>query len=212
MRDVSQQGRTVLFVSHNMATVASLTEQVLVLQKGALQFTGSTDAGIKLYLDVAGSEKGVYRSDRTDDSTPFVSRIAIRTTSGSAVHVSGEMLEITFEVKHAMPIPQGCFSFKIVNQSQQPVLHCMVFATDDARQDMFRTPGATTLMCRIPRLALNVGAYTITAHLTEPPGGAVFEILEGVCPFDVEVLDRNTLWGWRPEFCAYHEHYEWVTA
>jgi hypothetical protein len=59
---------------------------------------------------------------------------------------------------------------------------------------------------------LNVGTYTLSTYLSEPPGGAVFERLDGVCSFDVEVLGASSLWGWRPEACAYHEDYEWVTS
>ena len=212
MQDVAGQGRTVLFVSHNMATVASLTKRIVLLHNGTIQFAGATDAGIARYLAVSNAEKGVYHSAKTVGPVPFVSRITTRTAGGQAVHVSGEQMEIIFEVNHASPLPRGCFSFKIVNQSQQPVIHCMLFATDDSRQALFSQSGSTVLKCRIPKLALNVGAYTLTTHLAEPPGGAVFETLDGVCPFDVEILGATTLWGWRPEFCAYHESYEWEAA
>jgi hypothetical protein len=140
-----------------------------------------------------------------------VSQITIHTQAGGSIHVSGAMMEITFVVKHDQPIRQGCFSFQIVNQSQQPVLHCVLFATDESRKSLFRKTGTSVLKCRIPRLALNVGDYTLNTYLTEPPGGAIFETLAGVCPFEVEMLGATTLWGWRPEVCAYHESYEWET-
>jgi lipopolysaccharide transport system ATP-binding protein len=40
MQDVSNAGRTVLFVSHNIASVTSLTQQVALLHEGRLQFKG----------------------------------------------------------------------------------------------------------------------------------------------------------------------------
>lgn len=211
MKDVAGQGRTVLFVSHNMATVATLTRKVVLLRQGMVQFAGPTEDGIRRYLDVAGSSRGVYQAEKPA-AGPHVSHISVATQAGGAVHVSGSMMEITFAVEHNAPINQGCFSFKIVNQSQQPVIHCLLFAVDEAYKALFRTPGTTVFTCRIPKLSLNVGSYTLTTYLTEPPGGAVFETLEGVCPFDVEMLEPNTLWGWRPEFCAYHERYEWETG
>jgi lipopolysaccharide transport system ATP-binding protein len=212
MRDVAtNSGRTVLFVSHNMATVDSLTSRVVMLRDGRVDYDGKTAEGVRRYLSVTGAQRGSYSAVHKSVQRPHVSRIALQ-AGAEGVHVSGEPMVITFEVTQAAPIERGCFSFQIVNQAQQPILHCSIFATDESREELFRKAGTTILKCRIPRLALNVGSYTLRTYLTEPPGGAVFETLEGVCPFEVEILERSTLWGWRPEACAYHEAYEWETA
>lgn len=50
MQDVSKQGRTVLFVSHNMSAVESLCERVIVLDSGRKVFDGETKNGIDFYL------------------------------------------------------------------------------------------------------------------------------------------------------------------
>lgn len=51
MKDVSQgEGRTVLFVSHNMASVKSLCTRGLILENGLLKASGNTDDMIKMYL------------------------------------------------------------------------------------------------------------------------------------------------------------------
>ena len=50
MNDVAREGRTVLFVSHNMSAVMQLTKRAIVLSKGAVDFIGSsTDAVEKIY-------------------------------------------------------------------------------------------------------------------------------------------------------------------
>ncbi|MBR8535748.1 ABC transporter ATP-binding protein [Carboxylicivirga sediminis] len=67
MQDVSQnQGRTVLFVSHNMASIQYLCNRALVLQNGGYLFDGDVSDGINLYLanNMAKSEKDLI--DRTD--------------------------------------------------------------------------------------------------------------------------------------------------
>ena len=52
MQDISQKGgRTVLFVSHNMAAVKSLCTRLLVLQNGTVFYEGSVDEGIAFYLN-----------------------------------------------------------------------------------------------------------------------------------------------------------------
>jgi lipopolysaccharide transport system ATP-binding protein len=50
MRDVTREGRTVVFVSHNLAAVRSLCTRVLVLDQGRLVFDGDPDAAIERYV------------------------------------------------------------------------------------------------------------------------------------------------------------------
>ena len=51
MSDVSTAGRTVLFVSHNMAAVRSLTKNCLVISDGKVAFQGPSSDAVELYLD-----------------------------------------------------------------------------------------------------------------------------------------------------------------
>ena len=52
MQDISKgEGRTVLFVSHNMAAVESLCSRVMVLEYGKLAYQGSTNESIAYYLN-----------------------------------------------------------------------------------------------------------------------------------------------------------------
>ena len=51
MNEVSQnEGRTILYVSHNMNTVRKLCQRVIVLDHGKVVFDGPTEEGIKVYL------------------------------------------------------------------------------------------------------------------------------------------------------------------
>lgn len=54
MEDVGKAGRTVLFVSHNMATLERLCPKALVLNHGQLMFQGAAEEGLKLYMDQFG--------------------------------------------------------------------------------------------------------------------------------------------------------------
>lgn len=50
MGDVAHQGRTVLFVSHNMGTIAQLCNRTILIERGKIKATGSTDEVIREYL------------------------------------------------------------------------------------------------------------------------------------------------------------------
>lgn len=63
MKDVSTtQGRTVLFVSHNMAAIQQLCTQSIYLKNGKLEFQGAVNDGLKCYFDSIKS--GRERQDR----------------------------------------------------------------------------------------------------------------------------------------------------
>jgi len=67
MNDVSSQGRTVLFVSHNMESIEKLCSRVLVMDKGKLVYDGDTRSAIKKYYDDAEIKmKNIAVRDRSD--------------------------------------------------------------------------------------------------------------------------------------------------
>jgi hypothetical protein len=45
--------------------------------------------------------------------------------------------------------------------------------------------GCSVLVCRFPRLLLNVGHFHLRTWLQEPPGGDIYETLDGICYFEV---------------------------
>jgi lipopolysaccharide transport system ATP-binding protein len=51
MQDVTQQGRTILFVSHNMAAIRNLCVRTLLIDKGQIVMDSDTEAAISQYLD-----------------------------------------------------------------------------------------------------------------------------------------------------------------
>lgn len=64
MEDVGQSGRTVIFVSHNMAALQSLCRRGIVLDRGQLVFDGTQDEAIGHYMSMLenANDRGVYRS------------------------------------------------------------------------------------------------------------------------------------------------------
>src|SRR5206468_2025305 len=55
MRDAADSGRTVLFVSHQMAAVAALCDHAFVLDRGQIRCFGETEVAIATYLDSMNS-------------------------------------------------------------------------------------------------------------------------------------------------------------
>src|SRR5690606_1023399 len=66
MGEVASEGRTVLFVSHNMAAIKQLCFQGIVLEKGRIEYVGDIDAAIYRYVQKIEIMKGVDLIDRKD--------------------------------------------------------------------------------------------------------------------------------------------------
>lgn len=70
MNEVARSGRTVLFVSHNMATIRQLTALSIVLADGEVAFCGDTEDAVDVYLgqrDPSQSAQGVRQTEVAPD-------------------------------------------------------------------------------------------------------------------------------------------------
>jgi len=70
MGDLSQSGRTVLFVSHNMQAIRSLCRHAMWLEQGQLKAFGPSENVIEKYLDVAGRNKNLGNLDARLQAMP----------------------------------------------------------------------------------------------------------------------------------------------
>jgi lipopolysaccharide transport system ATP-binding protein len=82
MGDVAKEGRTVLFVSHNMGAITRLCERSILLSQGVAVFDGESDVAVRAYLMDATSSatRSVHFED--DPSLPIVIRQVAVTTPG----------------------------------------------------------------------------------------------------------------------------------
>lgn len=206
MHDVATGGRTVLFVSHNMAAIASLTRRCALLQAGNCVYFGETQDAVAKYLDSMQSQESRYEAS-PNDGMPSITRVEVFCSQSGSVHESGAPMRVEFDLYHPEPIPAACLTFQMVNQSQVPVLHFRAF---DHPIEICKGSGTTTVVCQIPRLNLNVGQYSLAAYFSDPPGGQSYQHLEAVCQFRVVILNKTSLWGWRSEACTYLEEAEWI--
>jgi lipopolysaccharide transport system ATP-binding protein len=86
MGEVSrQEGRTVLFVSHNLAAIAELTDRALLLRSGSVVVDGSVAEVLSAYL-AAGTRRPDYvRPFDPKVSSPHVARVEVSTSEASGV-------------------------------------------------------------------------------------------------------------------------------
>jgi ABC-type polysaccharide/polyol phosphate transport system ATPase subunit len=208
MEEVShRQGRTVLFVSHNLATVSDVANNGVLLDSGNAIAIGPINEVISTYLS-RGSDRAVYvaRSD-AKPSRPHVKRLEVLTSEQNSIQQFGKRLTVKIWIDHTHPMSKACFSLNIINQFQHSVVHAWAFSPEHSYGSK---PGETVLTCTFPCLRLNIGRYYIRTHLAEPPGIEHYETLDGLCPFEIVRTADTILWGWHPDHCVYHEDWNWT--
>jgi len=204
IRDVSHSGKTVLFVSHDINAITALTQRCVLLEAGRVSIVGNTNRVVGRYF--ADSITPAIYCASTPREGAHIESIQLYTSESPGVQGLGSPMSVDVTLVHPEPIDGACFSFQIVNQRQQSAIHAWAYHTEHS----FATaPGKTTLICRFPRLRLNVGRYSLRAYFTEPPGRRSFDVVDQVCAFEVIKLSENILWGWRSDTCVYHEDAIW---
>lgn len=205
MQDVAGAGRTVLFVSHNMQAISTLTRRCIFLEDGRVSFDGDTQDAIAQYLKRSEHEEMVYIAEPSPTG-PKITRVELRTSRPANTQTHGQAMEVRVTVSTPSAI-NGCrLSFKVISDKGQPAMYQYRY---DSQGPMLREPGMHELVCRIPKCRLYLGNYRLDVVLAERYGGKRIETLEGVCPFKVTMYGLAREGGWFPDQGAYIEDSEW---
>jgi lipopolysaccharide transport system ATP-binding protein len=105
MEDVSKEGRTVIFVSHNMASISALCSRAIILKDGLVQFfTNNIDDAISKYLlliDDATNVQLEYRKDRNGEGKIRLTEFAVYDRLGNELEylACGQTVEMRIYFK-----------------------------------------------------------------------------------------------------------------
>jgi lipopolysaccharide transport system ATP-binding protein len=168
MGSVAKEGRTVLFVSHNMAAVSNLCRRGLVLEGGRVAYSGTQTEAVARYLTNCRAREHSLRerSDRVGSGEVRVVSMEVKDSAGRTLDVaaSGQDVDICLRYEAS----QGFDSEKVIagicvkTQFDAPVFLQHNRLT---RDEWGPLPPRGTFVCRVPRLPLPPDAYRITYSL-----------------------------------------------
>ena len=208
MKDVSgKDGRTVLFVSHNMAAISTLTNNVVVLSNGNKVFDGETDTGIKKYLKLSENIADLIYEKNALKEKPSVTRVEVITSENNNTQIYGEEMRIDFEVYCPDPIADPVFSFQIMNSANTKVLHVL---NANYERKFCQGSGTHKFSCYFPKLRLYPDSYSLIVHFSDHLTRRKFETISGICPFEVQIRGELRQYYWKPNEAAYVEETEWL--
>ncbi|OQY31703.1 MAG: hypothetical protein B6I38_05450 [Anaerolineaceae bacterium 4572_5.1] len=168
MSDVAQEGRTVLFVSHDMSAISRLTEETIVLEKGELVYRAPTQKAIDYYMSSGFSKTG-ERTWTAEESPPADSpfhpiALRVKNSKGQVVDVMRSTEPITIEIEYALDNPIQALRVGIYLRDMQGVYVFTSFDTDSPAEyeSMATRPaGHYISRCVIPADTLNEGRYAL---------------------------------------------------
>jgi lipopolysaccharide transport system ATP-binding protein len=207
MEEVSKNdGRTILFVSHDLSAISSLTNKCVFLDHGQIHSLGSTQDVIGQYTSF--QKKSTTFQQEAAKEQPTVTKVELITSEGSTVQAHGKPLSIVFDIY--MPeddVANMNLSIQIFNQLGKPVIYNWLF---DYNQTFCRKKGVNTVEISYPKLRLYKGSYFVRVHLAETKTKRKFQQFD-CCYFDVEMLNMTEPdWGWQTEVCQYLEEGNWI--
>lgn len=210
MEEVAHAGRTVLFVSHNMHSISSLTKRTLVLDRGSCVFDGPTAEGIAHYRAMQAAHANVAASYAAAPGAKGnrVDAARVVTSEPGGFHRCGESIRFEFELAIPDPASGLCFSIEVMDADEQSACQLWCF---DPKAGFRHEPGRYRLTFEVPSFRAYKGEYTLRTSIRDRQTWAEVEILSQLCSFVVTMdgVERDE-WDWDDGTRAYVEDHSWT--
>jgi lipopolysaccharide transport system ATP-binding protein len=169
MQDVSKGGRTILFVSHNMAAIGKLCQRCIMLKNGTPIVSGDTDSVISAYVrDCSPATKYSLEDfpERSGSGALRLTDFCVEDASGHRIeHVqSGSDFDIVLRYKRAPSAAIGKVNIGISLHQKDETILCVLYSSYTG-QAFEWIPDNGVFRCHIKRLPLNEGHYLLGARV-----------------------------------------------
>jgi lipopolysaccharide transport system ATP-binding protein len=206
MDDVTKAGRTVIFVSHDLSAITTLTQKTILLNKGAISYFGDTFTAIDKYVNQTNHLTAVY-TNASSNIVPTITAVKLVTSEGQTLHASGKSLSVTIDIHMPAGREGMALAIQIFNQNNSAVVFNWLFDSETA---FCRSAGKTTLTLTYKELNLYKGNYFLKVHLAETNNSREKFCEFDCCNFEVEMINQKAPeWGWQNNVCQYMEKASW---
>ena len=171
LSDIATQGRTVLFVSHNMSAINRLCSRGILLENGRLVVDGLVNDVIREYLqDDQAFSNGLWVSkDSNQDGEINVERIEIVNEQNQTTTLFNFEEKIEVRITYRTSLSRSQFVMGVALADAQGNDLFSSFDTDDKKLRDYAPALNNSISCNIPARLFKPGAYTMTvfAHKHE---------------------------------------------
>lgn len=167
MKDVSGEGRTVLFVSHNMAAIQNLCESAIYLKRGQVQTIGSVDTVLSEYLKASAHQQQidlVDRKDREGNGAIRFESVELKDMNDQSLQalqcgVAGKF-SIRFSRKNNAALSNFHIALGVNDEFGQRIAQFNSETTDEG----FSNVTSNTIEINIPKVPFRQGVYTFVLY------------------------------------------------
>ncbi|GAA0871251.1 ABC transporter ATP-binding protein [Gangjinia marincola] len=194
MQDISKgEGRTVLFVSHNMASVKSLCTRSIVLRNGKVAFEGNVDEGVHFYLSDGNSGGSMTNRFFSDDQNANTAEFSL-----NKMYLTAEGKELSDPITRE----DNILVTTIIDKKEPGEINVIVRMKDDSGNYIFSTNqfddapqecGIREQTLHLPKYFFNEGTFYFDLLLTRGKNTLFFEpdVLEMVM-----IQEKRKLGDW----------------
>jgi lipopolysaccharide transport system ATP-binding protein len=160
MDSVARQGRTILFVSHNMAAVSALCTKGVLLQDGRVVATGPITDVVQKYSSASGVSSTSHWTGDYGDEYARLKESWVRTVDPGGAFDTASDLEVGIRIQVLQPIEGLVLGFRLFSQYEHELAYVLY---DDAESSSPPTvfPGEIVKRFIIPGNTLAAGVYKI---------------------------------------------------
>jgi lipopolysaccharide transport system ATP-binding protein len=183
MKDVAGEGRTILFVSHNMGVISRLCTTGVLLQSGRIAFLGDVPTLCTRYAGEGDENRTTWRSqDMSESAKARFLEIDLRDSQGELLPSPNSADPVTVRVVYELPrrTPNATLAIAILDQQMMPL-----FSTSpiDGGLSTLEEPGRYEASVTFPCPIFMEQIYYVTASLYSP--WEQFDSLPAVLRFSV---------------------------
>ena len=190
MGSVAKEGRTVLFISHNMGAITQLCEWALWLEEGRLKLTGSSSAVVASYLSSGTEGRAIWKPslaspDGVEVQLKYARLLSADNQPTTIVDFDGQLrVEIAYEVID--PVRNLFIAYRVTDALGNIVFESMDTDTTGLKGRV-REPGQYLSVGKIPGCLLKPGHYQLSL-LSFIERVKIIEFYENVLAFDISAV------------------------
>lgn len=192
MQDVSaNDGRTVLFVSHNMNSILDLCKTGLLMYQGGIAVQSDIQTVVNTYIDKVGSSLKSSFQTKDKGKENYIERVVLTGNSGKEQPFFriGESMTFNVQLKIRHGVDRPNVSIRMNNVNDVVVARWRSNEINDLIIKPFHTD--TNVRVTIPNLELVDGIYSISLAFLD--GRNTIDMIEACLVFEVQNIDSNYL-------------------
>jgi len=192
MKEAGKEGRTVLFVSHNMGAIKTLCDRAIYLEAGTLKCLSDATIAINEYLNFGSDDVAPRVEFPENERKPIqIKSISVVNLDDQLLtaHPYDEQFKIHIELKVHSPVSGIYFAVHILDSDLQTLLFSRNFEDDDER--ILWEPGLYIYDIEVPSPIFVPGIYRLRIHVANILPAKIVDGADNVCPF--ELVDTGSV-------------------